>query len=450
MNIAYVDPAYSRHFQALAGVLAQRTGGEVLALLSSPAYRLYIGPDRALVWQPGVSDHLRELPPEFDHATWAPMKDPRSMAVFAHAVEWFKERFAEERIDLCLVFSDARPFSVAARLAAQELGVVILYFERGAFRFSTSSLSTLGLNSRFSLRRAEALPGLAGVSAEVPLATRPVEPWLRSRFALFLLRNAFACLVNPDRGRVQHKRYALGPYLRLAWAQWLTEHHLASEHDAALPSRKGRTLVLVPLQLQTDSQLVLHSPFESNQHFIDFIGAEVARVVPGALLFFKRHPMDAAPYRLPEGARMIGGNLARFRPAHPIVVCINSTVGFEALVRGERVICFAPSFYSEAGPLVRATRGDFAECLCRVVSTAGDPLVGHSVRAAVLRTYQAPGDAWAYTADDLEESARVVIEHFEAARAEAVTSGVDARLRPSRSSGSSVAAEDATNIPLAA
>lgn len=416
MNIAYVDPAYSRHFQSLAGVLARRTGGQVVALLSSPAYRLYTGADRAIVWQPGVSDHLRELPPEFEHATWAPMQDPRSMAVFAHAVEWFRQRFAEERIELCLVFSDARPFSVAARLAAQELGVVILYFERGAFRFSTSSLSTLGLNSRFSLRRAEALPGLAGVPAEARLQARPLEAWLRTRFAIFLLGNALACFVNPDRGRMQHKRYALAPYLRLAWAQWLAEHHLAGEHDDALPSRKGRALVLVPLQLQTDSQLVLHSPFESNQHFIDFIGAEVARTVPHAVLLFKRHPMDATRYRLPANARMIGGNLARFHAARPVVVCINSTVGFEALVRGERVICFAPSFYSDAPGLVVASPQDFAARLAAAMAGEGNTPAGRELRATVLRCYQAPGDAWAYTPQDVEATGEVVLKHFRAAR----------------------------------
>lgn len=416
MNVAYVDPAYSRHFQALAGTLARRTGGATVALLSSPAYRLYTGRDRTLVWQPGVSDHLRELPPEFEHATWAPMKDPRSMAVFAHAVEWFKQRFTEERIELCLIFSDARPFSVAARLAAQDLGVVVLYFERGAFRYCTSSLSTLGLNSRFSLRRAGALPGLTGVPDDAHLSPRPTEPWLRTRFAFFILRNALACLIDRDRGRVQHKRYAIGPYLRLAWAQWLTEHHLASEHDAALPSRKGRTLVLVPLQLQTDSQLVLHSPFDDNQQFIDFIAEQVAREAPQAVLLFKRHPMDATRYRLPPGARMIGGNLARFHAARPVVVCVNSTVGFEALVRGERVICFAPSFYSDAPGLVLATRADFGQRLAQLLASEGDAAAGRALRASVLRCYQTPGDAWAYTAQDVEATAEIALKHFRAAR----------------------------------
>lgn len=416
MNIAYVDPAYSRHFQALAGVLARRTGGEVVALLSSPAYRLYTGADRDIVWQPGTSEHLRELPPEFEHATWAPMQDPRSMAVFAHAVEWFKQRFAQECIELCLVFSDARPFSVAARLAAQELGVVILYFERGAFRLMTSSLSTLGLNSRFSLRRAEALPGITGIAEDTPLAARASEPWLRTRFAAFLLRNLLACLLQPDRARMQHKRYAITPYLRLAWAQWLTEHHLASEHDEALPARKGRALIVVPLQLQTDSQLVLHSPFENNQAFIDFLAAEVTRVAPNAVLLFKRHPMDATRYRLPEGARMVGGNLGRFHRARPVVVCINSTVGFESLVRGERVICFAPSFYADAPSLVTATQVDFAQRLAEVLAGDGDREAGQALRATVLRCYQAPGDAWAYTAQDIEATAEIALKHFRAAR----------------------------------
>jgi capsular polysaccharide export protein len=429
MNIAYLDPAYSRHFHLLAGQLARHTGGDVVALLSSPAYRLYTEGDRSIVWKPGQSEHLRELPHEFDHATWAPMKDPRSMSVFAHAVEWFRQRFTEDRIELCLVFSDARPFSVAARLAAAELGVVIIYFERGAFRFSTSSLSTLGLNSRFSLQRAETLPGLTGVAADDPLERRAVEPWLRTRFARFLVNNALACLINRDRGRMQHKRYALGPYLRLAWAQWRTEHHLTDGENVPVPRGEAMPLVVVPLQLATDSQLVLHSPFVGNQQFIDFVSAEVQRVLPGALVLFKRHPMDATRYRMPVGAHLIGGNLARFHRAAPIVVCINSTVGFEALVRGERVICFAPSFYSDAHSLVSASPATFGDELRAVAAARGDAVAGEALRASVLRCYQAPGDAWAYTPADVEATAAIVMKHFRAARLSLVPRPVDNPLR---------------------
>lgn len=416
MNVAYLDPAYSRYFHELAACLAARTGGHSLALLSSPAYRQYTADDRAIVWQPGRSNHLRHLPPEFEHATWAPMNDARSVAVFSHAVAWFMERFVDESIDLVLVFSDARPFSVAARLAAAELGIVCLYFERGAFRFASSSLSTQGLNARFSLKRAQVQTRIAGLAADQPLQRRAIEPWLRTRFAGFVLRNALACLLEPDRGRMQHKRYAFGRYARLAWSQWWAEHHHRRSDPGELAELDGRPLVLVPLQLPSDSQLVLHSPFADNQVFMAFVAARVREVAPDAVLLFKRHPMDAARYRVPEGARMIGGNLARFDAARPVLVCINSSAGFEALVRGLRVICFAPSFFADAPGLALASPDTFAGALRGALARGGDAPGGEALRAAVLRWYQAPGDAWAFTREDIEATSEIVLQHHRAAR----------------------------------
>jgi hypothetical protein len=85
-------------------------------------------------------------------------------------------------------------------------------------------------------------------------------------------------------------------------------------------------------------------------------------------------------------------------------------------VRGERVICFAPSFYADARPLVMATPSSFGERLREVVAASGDAEAGEALRATVLRCYQAPGDAWAYTAQDIEATAEVVMKHFRAAR----------------------------------
>jgi capsular polysaccharide export protein len=420
VNIAYLDPAYSGHFHALASSLAAKTGGAALALLSSPAYRAYVGDHRAIVWQPGRSTQLREPPHDFDHATWAPTHDVRSWQVFSHAVDWFVARFREERIELCMIFSDARPFSVAARLAAEECGVVCLYFERGAFRFSTSSLSTLGLNGRFSLARAQALPRLVGVTGtsggERPLRRRPVEPWLRTRFARFVLQQALACLLERDRLRMQHKWYSISHYVRLALNQWWQEHHHRRDDPAEVAALAGRRVVIVPLQLPGDSQLVLYSPFPDNQAFIDFVITHVRETAPDAVLLFKRHPMDASRYRLPPGARWIGGNLARFDAVQPVTVCINSNVGFEALVRGQRVVCFARSFYADAPSLVMATPSDFVARLREVLAREGDAAAGAALRAAVLRCCQAPGDTWAYTPKDIEETAEVALQHYRAAR----------------------------------
>lgn len=414
MNVAYLDPAYSRHFHLLAACIAARSGGTPIALLSSPAYLPYTMGDRSIVWAPGRSATPRALPAEFEKADWAPGGDARAQAVFAHTVEWFIARFREDRIGLCLIFSDARPFSVAARLAAQETGVVCVYFESGAFRLATSSLSTQGLNARFSLARARAQREIIGLAADTPLRPRPSEPWLRLRFARFVLRNLLARAMQRDLRFLQHKHYGAGHYTKLAWVQWRTKHRQRRADPVELTESHDRPVVIVALQLPTDSQFVLYSPFETNQQFIDFVAAAVRDVAPDAALLFKRHPMDPSYDALPPGAHWVEGNLARFDAARPIVVCINSTVGFESLVRGLRVVCFAPSFYADAPALVHASRDDFRERLRAVLEQVGDTAAGARLRAEVLRWYQAPGDSYAYSQGDIEATAAIVMQHMHA------------------------------------
>ncbi len=417
MNVAYLDPPYSRYFQRLGARLASRTGGQVVALLSSPAYRLYAQGDRALVWPPGAVDAPPPLPADSAHATWSQKVDDRFLGVFWHAVAWFRQRFYDERIELCLMFSDARPFSLAATVAARELGVRCIYFERGAFRFATASLSTQGLNARFSLQRAQVLTTVEGLPADAHLDRRAVERGLRWHFVRFILANRLASLLAPERRCLQHKRYALWPYLRLAVSQWWTDHHLARRDDARLRLEPGAPLLIVPLQLPSDSQLLLHSPFEGNQQFLDFVVGEARRVAPTVQVLVKRHPMDARHYRMPPGAAAVGGNLLRFAPLHPVVVCVNSTVGFEAAARGLQVLCFGESFYTATEAVALATLPAFAGLLQARLGQPGDPEAGRAMRAAVLRWYQAPGDAWAFTDADIERTAEITLEHHRAGKA---------------------------------
>jgi capsular polysaccharide export protein len=415
-NIAYLDPPYSRYLHGLAVRLARRTGGTVQALLSSPAYAMYTCGDDHLVWPPGALDDPPPPPQGAEHALWSQQAgDVRFRAVFWHAVAWFRECFRARGIRICLVFSDARPFSLAATIAAQQCGVRCLYIERGAFRLRSASLSMQGLNARFSLEQARACESsIEGMSADALHAARAQEPWLRLRFLRFLVANEAACRAAPRRRFLQHKRFALMPYVRLALAQWWTAHHSMRHADARLGLDAGGPLLLLPLQLPADSQFRLHSPFEGNQSLLDFVVQQARRAVPGVRVLVKRHPMDSARYRLPDGARWVGGNLARLYRHNPLVVCINSTVGFEAATRGVPVICFGPSFYTASGAVTLATRGDFAAQLAARIGAPPDPARGRALLADVLRWYQAPGDTWAYSEADLEASAGIALQHLPA------------------------------------
>jgi len=418
MNIAYLDPPYSRYFQALSSRLAQRTGGSAVALLSCPAYRMYARGDRSIVWTPGDAEERHAVPPAFERAEWADADSAPFIRAFSHAVSWFKERFQTERIDTCLLFSDARPFSVAAQLAAQQLGVVCVYFERGAFRLRTSSLSTQGINARFDLGTAEGCERISGMDEAGLPPRRATEPWLRLRFTKFLISNAMARVIEPARGLMQHKRYHVFNYARIALKQFRAEHpDLPMPHEPE-PPQGSAPLVILPLQLPTDSQFVMYSPFRHNQELIDFVVAGVRKALPNAEVLVKMHPMDVRRYRLPQGARLIDGNLARFYPRTAFVVCLNSNAGFEAAIRGKPVLCFGDSFYTGVGRrcILRVSRDDFVEQARAAVAQGDDAAAGHELKAAVLRCYQAPGDAWAYTDEDIELTAGIVVQHVSAAR----------------------------------
>ena len=413
MNIAYLDPPYSRYFHKLCALLNQRTGGTTVALLSSPAYRLYAHGDPTRVWEPGELPKPCPVPPAFERAEWAQADPERFRRVLAHAVEWFKARFREGRIEVCLLFSDARPFSLAAHIAAKELGVVCLFFERGAFRFRTASLSTQGLNARFRLGEAKRCDRITGLAEAGLPARRPIEAGLRLRFVAFMVANALVCAMNPRRLPMLHKRYHVFNYLRIAVSQFLAERHVVE--DAPAPQRLPQDVptVILPLQLQTDSQFVMHSPFKHNQELLDFVVPRVMAEAPGAQVLVKKHPMDVRSYRLPPGALWVEGSLARFYPSARVLVCLNSTVGFEAAWHGKVVLCFGESFYTDDPHIARVTTSDFSAQLKIAFTRHDDAAAGNLLKDAVLRYYQSPGDVWAYTAADLHATAEIVVQHVQ-------------------------------------
>jgi capsular polysaccharide export protein len=210
---------------------------------------------------------------------------------------------------------------------------------------------------------------------------------------------------------MHHKRYHFFNYLRIAWSELGTRF----DNPAPVAARREHPVVLLPLQLPTDSQFVLHSPFRHNQELLDFVVEGTRRALPGAEVLVKKHPMDVRSYRLPEGARYIEGHLGRYYPAADCVVCINSTAGFEAAVHGKPVVSFGRSFYTSHRQVTCATRENFSRRLARAVARCDDPEAGRDLRASVLRFYQAPGDVWAYTADDLQRTADIVLQHVCAA-----------------------------------
>lgn len=106
---------------------------------------------------------------------------------------------------------------------------------------------------------------------------------------------------------------------------------------ADVPDIRGDSYVFVPLQVEADSNVQLHSRFRQGmQEYIDY----VARQHPGQALIFKPHPKDAnsASYNPHHGIISQAQTLSLIK-CSSTVRGINSSVLFEAALYGKPVIC---------------------------------------------------------------------------------------------------------------
>jgi capsular polysaccharide export protein len=116
-------------------------------------------------------------------------------------------------------------------------------------------------------------------------------------------------------------------------------------------------VILCPLQVETDTQIVLHSPqIRTMQELVDAVTAGVAefnRTAPRkACVLFKIHPMEARQPRIDGDAAFLinESNVPEILARRcDLVVTINSTAGIEAIEHNKPVITLGNAFYSFPG-----------------------------------------------------------------------------------------------------
>lgn len=115
-------------------------------------------------------------------------------------------------------------------------------------------------------------------------------------------------------------------------------------------------VVLVPMQMEGDTNIILYSPvIKKMTQLIEFVREQFGGC-PGVSIVVKDHPARAGEGSA-EVKRMCTGNIhyvdtirvTSLLDAADVVVCINSTVGLEGLLRHLPVVCLGHSAYSEKG-----------------------------------------------------------------------------------------------------
>lgn len=334
-----------------------RLGG-ALSALGHSVFRINLcGGDR-LDWREPATDFRGTL---------------RSWPVF------FDDFIVDHAITDVVLFGDCRPHHSSAHGMAKVRGLRVHVLEEGYIRPDYVTLEEGGVNGHSLMPRdpawfraeASRLPPEPAHDPVPSSFKRRAEETIRHLLATMLLAPAYPFYQTH---RPHH------PLVEAAgWGLWATnskrERRLSQATlNRILPARDEHPIFLAPLQLNSDYQLRVHSPFGDMRAALRFIIKSFAKGAPAhSRLLIKRHPLDnglipwrritrnlARHYGVQERVFYISdGDITTLLPMMAGAVMVNSTVGTLALNHGVPVAVLGHAVYDVDGVVYRGALDAF-------------------------------------------------------------------------------------------
>ena len=335
------------------------------------------------------------------------------------------EKLTNWNVTDIVLLGDCRPLHQKAVAVAAAVGTTVYVFEDGYLRPNWITLEKGGVNALSPLGRDP--DWIMAAAVKLPPWTEPAAAVNRmSRRAV----EDIAYVVASGLGAGAFPGYRS----HRPWSSW-TEYLGGARRVLRKPAAKralsallakvtleGRPYYLLPLQLEADSQIRLHSPFGGVRPVIEQVVASFAASAPSdALLIVTEHPLDTCPFDwravVNEQARRcgVGERVSFFEGGSPEpsiegcsgVVTVNSTIGYLALSLGKPLIALGTANYSMQGLT-------FQDGLDRFWAEAAppDPVVFDAFRRVVAAQSQVNGSF--YSREGLKLAVGGAVERLEA------------------------------------
>ncbi len=380
--------------------------GQALLARGHAAYRVnFNGGDRAFWRLPGAVDfraHPREWP------------------------EFLDQLVVDKAVSDIILFGDCRPLHRAAIRVAAGRALRVHVVEEAYMRPDWINFEEGGVNGYSSLPRDP--DWYRDQTRFLPAWSRPpkVPGSFRRRAYEDVVYN-FSSMAGV--WRFPYYRPHRQHHLLIEYAGWIRRLALMRRCErqaaAAIKSLEGNPLYFFPLQLDTDYQMRVHSPFRVTEAAIEYVVASFARhAPPTARLVVKLHPLDAGlvdwlgmvghiavEHMVAERVTVLdGGELPEVLARSHAVVTVNSTVGGEALSKGLPVIALGKAVYDIPG---LTFQGDLDEFWRQ--ATPPDPELFDAFRRVLAARCMIPGSL--FNESGLRLAVDAAIERLEAAYA---------------------------------
>ncbi|MFZ2995325.1 capsule biosynthesis protein [Sphingobium sp.] len=265
-----------------------------------------------------------------------------------------------------ILYGDCRPYHATAHGMARLRDVRVHVVEEGYIRPDFLTLqddgvngnSTLPLDPQWYLDQARDLPAYPDVQPPVPSAFRArARNTMRNGLASAMMRPLFPFYRT-------HRPHSF-VMESVAWCRKLMRRQKDKKKSAATWAQVRDTpYFTLPLQLNSDYQIRIHSPFGNMRAALRFVIKSYAEHAPAHVaLVVKRHPLDPGLVSWERLTRRLARQYGVADRVHYLadwnidevvekslgVITVNSTVGTLALNSGKPVLVLGTSVYKVPG-----------------------------------------------------------------------------------------------------
>lgn len=280
---------------------------------------------------------------------------------------WLEEKFYQHKFTDVVLFGDTRPVHLQAIALLKRLGLTIHVYEEGYFRPDWITLEQTGVNGYSQLLRKEPEFWSNYENQNTKIAEKIGKNLLPRAWHDICYRITTAAF-RPAYPHYQTHRPFKAYREYLGWMQRMPNNKLWRERWEKAKIKRlidsKQPYYILPLQLDSDAQIRVHSPYKSVQEMMLMVMTSFAKHAPVAShLVIKNHPLDTGLLKhsktVKQAAKNLGissrvlfletGHLPTLLHHTQGTVLVNSTTGTSALHHGSPTIALGTALFDIPG-----------------------------------------------------------------------------------------------------
>jgi len=278
----------------------------------------------------------------------------------ARYIAFTRKYLLNNKIELVMMHNDLRWQHALAIEICKELNIKYLVTERGIFRPNTTTVDFKGVNGYSNLPKGKEFYKNSDIKVKKLKnykVSKTLNLKINIRFSFFILLNKIGNIFNLN-SNIKNKSYSLSYYINLLIKQKFSK---SNNIKIKLPKK----YIFIPLQVNTDTQILIHSDFKNMQEFISKVENDFYSLDSNLELVFKIHPMEQGivDYTFDERSIVIQSDTNELIQNSEFLITINSTVGFEAIQQKKKVMVLGKAFFKIEDISVCSSKESFKQDL---------------------------------------------------------------------------------------